>query len=161
MTKAAYLEWFTEVLRPTEPTFRLVPHEKIDFKLTERSFSIGQLLGHIPASLSFFAGVISNNEPPLKSMREIMVANRRQDSLTVEEGVQSLRKGIASFERAVGQLTEPQFQSALLDTPQKGRTPYWRYCAFAVEHHIHHLMELHINLRVLGIDVNTKTLYDA
>lgn len=159
MTKAQYLTWFEEVLQPTEPTFRLVPPDKLDFRLTERGFTIGQLLGHIPASLRFFSIVLNNEEPPLKSMREILVANRRQSSATVEDGVRYLTSATAAFKKAVDKLTENQFQNESLDTPQKGRIPYWRYCAFAIEHHVHHLMELHLSLKVLGVDVNTKTLY--
>jgi uncharacterized damage-inducible protein DinB len=159
MTKVEYLAWFTEVLQPTEPTFRLIPHDKVDFKLTERSFSLGQLLGHIPGSLAFFAKVVNNEELPFKSMREIMVANRRQPSVGVDEGIRFLQSSVSTFENAVGRLSDDQFQSALLDTPQKGRVSYWRYCAFALEHHIHHLMEMHVCLRVLGVDVNTKSLY--
>jgi uncharacterized damage-inducible protein DinB len=159
MTKAQYLAWFDEVLQPTEPTFRLVPPDKVDFKLTEKSFTIGQLLSHIPGALSFFAKVMNQEELPFKSLREIMVANRRHPSANVEEGIHFLELSVASFKRALERLTEEQFQTAELDTPQKGRVAYWRYCAFALEHHIHHLMELHICLRSLGVEVNTKSLY--
>jgi len=77
----------------------------------------------------------------------------------VEEAVADMRRATARFKEAVNALQENQFQHDELDTPQKGRVPYWRYCTFALEHHIHHLMELHLNLKVLGIAVNTKTLY--
>jgi uncharacterized damage-inducible protein DinB len=159
MTKAQYLSWFDEVLQPTEPTFRRVPSDKLEFRLTERGFTVGQLLSHIPASLRFFSIVLNNEEPPLKSMREILVANRRQGSATVEEGVRYLTSATHAFKQSVEKLTEDQFQNDLLDTPQKGRVHYWRYCAFAIEHHIHHLMELHLSLKVLGVDVNTQSLY--
>lgn len=159
MTKAQYLSWFDEVVDPTETVFRLIPAEKLQWKLTETSFSIGQLLRHIPAALEFFAKVLKGEDLPVRSMREIMVANRHQESATVEEAVRQMRSVVPMFKAAVEALDEDQFQNAMLDTPQKGRTFYWRYCAFALEHHIHHLMELHLNLKVLGVRVNTRTLY--
>jgi len=159
MTKEQYLTWFDEVLQPTEPTFLRVPPEKLDFKLTERSFSIGQLVSHIPASLSFMAKVIRREELPQKSLRGILLSNRHQSSASVEEGVKRLKAATSEFKDAVGALTEDRFQYELLDTPQRGRVHYWRYCAFVLEHHIHHLMELHLCLKVLGVRVNTITLY--
>jgi len=159
MTVQQYLSWFDEVLAPTEHMFRLVPSDKLDWKLTDNSFTLGQLLSHIPRGLSFIATVINGDEWPLKSLREIFVANRRQPSSTVDEAVASLTSEVSAFKGVVGRLGEEKFQNGMLDTPQKGRVPYWRYCAFALEHHIHHLMELHISLKVLGVKVNTGTLY--
>jgi hypothetical protein len=88
-----------------------------------------------------------------------MVANRTHPSSTVEEAVARLGLATTAFKNAVDALSEEKFRNEMLDTPQKGRVFYWRYCAFALEHHIHHVMELHLNLKVLGVKVNTKTLY--
>lgn len=159
MTKAQYISWFDEVVKPTEAIFSRVPADKLDWKLTEHSFALGQLLGHIPLSLGFFAMVISREDLPYTTMREIMVANRNQRSFTIEEAIARLNTSVVQFKSAVERLGEEQFQNEMLDTPQRGRMYYWRYCAFALEHHIHHLMELHLNLKVLGVDVNTKSLY--
>ncbi len=159
MTKAQYLSWFDEVTGPTESIFRLVSPDKLDWKLTGESFTLGQQLRHMPGALAFFVRVINNEEWPAKSLREIMVANRSHPSSTVEEAVESLGRATAAFKNAVDALSEEKFHNEMLDTPQKGRVYYWRYCAFALEHHIHHVMELHLNLKVLGVKVNTKTLY--
>ena len=139
--------------------FRRVPSEKLDFRLTPTSFSLGQLLGHIPASISFMAKVIGHEELPLNSMREILVSNRRQPSASVEGAVAELQKATHAFKRAVENLSEEQFQNELIETPQLGSVLYWRCCAFALEHHIHHCMELHICLKMLTGGVNTRTLY--
>lgn len=159
MTKAQYLLWFDDVVRPTEPIFRRVPAEKLTWKLTESSFSVGQLLCHIPLALKFSAKVLNNEEVPLRSLREIFVANRNHRSTSVEQAIDELHAARERFVAAVHALSEEQFQAGVLDTPQMGRTHYWRYGAFVLEHHIHHLMELHLNLKVLGIPVDTKTLY--
>lgn len=159
MTKSEYLSWFDEVVQPTEAIFRLVPSDKLGFQLTSRSFTIGQLLRHIPASFSYMAKVINREELPYKSVREILVANRRHPSATVDEAIHALKHATDVFKHAILQLSEEQFPNGIIDTPQKGRVPYWRFGAFALEHHIHHLMELHLCLRILSVDVNTKTLY--
>ncbi len=160
MTKSEYLSWFDQVVMPTEPAFRRVPPDKIDFRLTDSSFSLGQLLAHISGSLGFHAKVVRrDNELPFKSLKEILVANRRHPSMNVDEAVIHLQDSTIAYKSAVGDLGDHDFLTGELDTPQLGRVLYWRYAAFVIEHHIHHLMELHLTLKILGVDVNTKTLY--
>jgi uncharacterized damage-inducible protein DinB len=159
MNAEQFLSWFQEVVRPTESMFREVPQSRLEWKLTPTSFSIGQLLSHIPRALWFNARVIDQADIPLKSLREILISNRRQPSFSVEEAISSLHSSITDFSSAVIRLGDDGFQNGMLDTPQLGRIPAWRFCFFAVEHHIHHLMELHIALKFIGVKVNTRTLY--
>jgi hypothetical protein len=154
-----YQQWFDEVVRPTAPMMQLIPPDSLEWKLTERSFTLGQLIDHIPKSLWYNTKVLRGEELPLKSMREIFVANRRQPSATVEAAVDSFSRHAGDFRQAVGELGDDRFLNGELDTPQLGRIPYWRFSAFVLEHHIHHLMELHLNLKVLGVGVHTGLLY--
>jgi hypothetical protein len=159
MTTAQYLSWFDEVLAPTEPMFRLVPGDKLTWKPTEHSFTVGQLIDHIPKSLAFNAKILRGDEWPLKSLREIRIINRRQGSSTVEEALVLFAAAKKTFKDAVGIVGDELFQHGEMDTPQRGKMPVWRFAAFALEHHIHHLMELHISLKSLGLNVDTLTLY--
>ena len=161
MTIEQFLTWFDEVVEPTERIIRLVPPESLEWRLTPTSFSLGQLIKHIPAALRFGATVLRGDKPPLKNMREILISNRRHARATVEESVLELRTSFEEFKASVRSLGEDRFQSGEIDTPQFGKTGCWRYATFMVEHHIHHLMELHLNLKVLGVKVHTGTLYWA
>jgi hypothetical protein len=160
MTISEYLGWFDEVLEPTEPMVRLVEASFLDWRPTERSFSVGQLIAHLPLALRFNAQVLRQEEG-LPTIREILVRNRRHPAASVDEALSMLRQGIAEFKGAVEQMTDGEFQTKIISTPQKGSIPVWRFGAFVLEHHIHHLMELHLSLRILGIPVNTRTLYSG
>jgi len=159
MTIRQYLAWFDEVLAPTEPMFLLVPPDKVNWKLTEGSFTIGQLINHMPRALWFMAKVINGEEHPYTSIQRILVSNRRQESSSPEEAVALLKTFTASYKEAIARLGDDRFQNGIVHTPQKGRIQYWRYAAFTLEHHIHHLMELHVSLKVLHVKVDTGTLY--
>ncbi len=158
MTIAGYLTWFDEVVAPTEPMIRLVEDRFLESKLTERSFTIGQLIAHLPRSLRFNTKVLQAKED-LPTMREILLSNRRHPTSTVEESVDLLNKSILLFKEAVNELDDDQFQKKIISTPQMGNVVVWRFCVFVIEHQIHHMMELHLSLKVLGLPVNTKTLY--
>jgi len=159
MTIQQYFSWFDDVIALTENTYRLVPAGKLDWKPTERSFTLGQLIEHMPRALSFNAKVIASEEWPLKSMREIFVANRHHPTATVEEALEHLETGAAAFKAAVMKIGDQRFQQEQVNTPQWGTLPIWRFAIFVLEHHLNHKMELHMSLRLLEVKVNTGTLY--
>ncbi len=159
MTLQQYIEWFDEVTDPTERLIGLVPPDRIGWKLTEDSFSLGQLIGHLGISLRFNGTVLAGEEPPLKSMRAILVANRRQSEASVETALEEFRIAKDRFRGIMNRGGEEWFQKGKVDTPQFGRRSVWRFAVFVLEHHIHHLMELHLCLKVLGVRVHTGTLY--
>ena len=73
MTLAQYLQWYDEVVGPTKRMMRMVPSDRLEWQLTPKSFSLGQLIAHIARSWKFGAIVMSGREAPLKNLREILV----------------------------------------------------------------------------------------
>jgi hypothetical protein len=158
MTTSDYLSWFDDVVAPTGPMFRLVRPEIMGWKPTERSFTVGQLLAHIPGSLVFNARILTQPKD-VPSLRQIFLSNRRHPTSTVDEAIGRLAEGTSLFHSEVGKINDRDFHLRIITTPQRGDIPVWRFCAFVLEHHIHHLMELHLALRILGLPVDTRTLY--
>ncbi|MDH4069387.1 MAG: DinB family protein [Ignavibacteria bacterium] len=158
MTLQDYLVWFDEVVGPTEPMIRLVDEDHLGWQLTERSFTLGQLIAHIPIAIQFNARVLLQ-EGGLPSLREIMVSNRRHVSVNADASIRTLGRATGLFKGNLLKLGDEAFQAKTITTPQKGEIPVWRFSAFVLEHHIHHLMELHLSLKVLGEKVHTGTLY--
>ena len=161
MTTQQYFFWFDDVLSTTKKMYHLIPLDKLDWKPVERAFTNGQLIEHMAQALAFNAKVIASEEWPLKSLREIFVSNRRQQSATVEEALEHLASGAASFKAAVARLGDEKFQHESVNTPQWGVLPVWRFAIFVLEHHLNHKMELHTNLRLLDCKVDTRTLYEV
>lgn len=159
MTIDEYFPWFDDALRTTEGMYRLVPADKLDWKPTENSFSLGQLIEHMPKAFWFNSKVIASEEWPLKSLREIFVSNRRQESAAVDEALVHLAESSHGFKQAIRNLGDEKFQHDQVNTPQWGILPIWRFAVFVLEHHLNHKMELHMYLKLLGVKVNTGTLY--
>jgi uncharacterized damage-inducible protein DinB len=159
MTTQEYFSWFNDVLRTTEGMYRLVPSDKLDWKPTENSFTLGQLVEHMPRAFWFNSKVIASEEWPLKSMREILVTNRRHPSASADEALVHLVLWSNEFKQAVQNLGDEKFQRADVNSPQWGTLPIWRFAVFVLEHHLNHKMELHMYLKLLGVTVNTKILY--
>jgi uncharacterized damage-inducible protein DinB len=159
MTLQDYLTYFEEIMKPTEELFRMIPEEKIDWKPTEHSFTLGQQIAHMSAAIGVYASGIARGEWGFKSMREIFVQNRYQPSITAEEAILLFKKNRSDFRKTLSALSEEEFANGEVDTPQLGRVPRWRIALLALEHHINHKAELFMSLKMLGVKVNTSHLY--
>lgn len=159
MTVPQYLAYFDEMMRPTASMFRLVPADGIDWKPTDNSFSLGQLMAHIALSLGFYGRGIAYGDWGVKSMREIFVRNRHTPAFSFEEAVQLLEENYKEFKQRIGTISEDDFNNGVVDSPQLGRAPRWRLAMLAVEHTVNHRAEMFMYLKLLGVKVNTGTLY--
>ncbi len=159
MTLQNYLSYFDQMMKPTEPMFRMVPPDKLDWKPTENSFTAGQLMAHMAIALERYGRGIARNDWGVKSLKEIFLANRRTPSMAIEEAVAALQKSYEEFRTLVGGLTQEEFDSGEIDTPQLGRVPRWRAAMLAVEHHVNHKAELFMYLKFMGERVHTGHLY--
>jgi hypothetical protein len=159
MTVQNYLSYCDDIIPPTEHLFLLIPSDKIEWKPSEDSFTLGQQIAHISGALSVYGRGIAMGDWGFRSMRERFVLNRRTPSVTVEKAIADLKTGHAEFRSLIGNLSEEEFNDAEIDSPQLGHAPRWRLAMLAIEHHINHKAELFMSLKQLGVNVNTGNLY--
>jgi uncharacterized damage-inducible protein DinB len=160
MTLLNYLSYFDELIQSTESLFRTVPPDKLDWKPTEKSFTIGQQMAHIVGAIEVYGRGLSAADWGFTSMRERFVQNRYTPSMSAEDAVTTLHKNAVDFRTRVGALTEEEFNSGEVDAPQFGKKmPRWRIAMLAVEHHNNHKTELFMYLKIIGMNVNTGHLY--
>jgi uncharacterized damage-inducible protein DinB len=159
MTLQNYLSYFDDVVRPTEQMFRLIPADRLEWKPTDNAFTLGQQIAHLSGALGVYAHGIAGGDWGFKSMRERFVQNRHTPTMQVEEAIHLLNENQAEFRRVVGALSEEDFSTGEVDSPQLGRVPRWRLAMLAVEHHINHKAEIFMYLKFMGIAVNTGNLY--
>lgn len=160
MTLPQYLSYVDEILAPTEPMFRLVPAEKVDWTPVPGTFTCGQLMAHIAGAVEVYANGIATGAWGFHSVRERLLMNRNSPSLSSDEAVKLLRTNSELFRELVGGLSEVEFQTGVISAPQLyGTAPRWRMAMFFIEHHLNHKAELFMYLRIVGVRVHTGTLY--
>lgn len=160
MTVHQYLTYCDYLFHSTEELFKIVPPDKMDWKPTENSFSVGQQMAHMAGALGVYARGITTGDWGFTSMRERFLQNRRTPELSVEEALKGLRENYEEFRRLVGSLSDEAFLREDVPSPQLGGTfPRWRVALLAVEHHLNHKAELFMYLKLLGVKVNSLHLY--
>lgn len=159
MTALQFVSYAEQMLAPTIPLFYLVPEDSIDWKPTENSFTCGQLMHHMAGSLRFNANGIGKNEWALPSIRHIFLANRREQSSTVEEAVALYKETSNEFFETFRQMSDEEFLGGIVNTPQFGPQEKWRHALFSVAHHLNHKTELFMYLKMMGVKVSSRELY--
>ena len=160
MTLPQYLSYVDDILKPTEPLFRLVPVDKIDWTPVPGTFTCGQLMAHTAGAVEVYAHGLTSGNWGFHSVRERLLMNRNTVTFTTDEAVKTLHANAELFRTMVGGLSETEFQTGLIPAPQLyGTAPRWRMALFFIEHHLNHKAELFMYLRVLGVKVHTGTLY--
>lgn len=160
MTLKDYLSYYDYLIKSTEILFQQVPPEKIDWKPTENSFTIGQQMAHLVGSIEVYAHGITTGEWGFKSMRERFLMNRHTPTVSVDEAIKLLHQNHAEFRRLVGGLSEEEFSRGEIDSPQLGGSfSRWRIGLLGIEHHLNHKAELFMYLKLLGVKVNSGHLY--
>lgn len=160
MTLQNYLSYIDYMVQTTDHLFRQIPADKIDWKPTESSFTIGQQLAHLVGALEVYAKGMTSGEWGFQTIRERFLQNRRTPSVSVDEAINLLHENHKKFKSIVGALREEEFQGGEIDTPQLGyKAPRWRIGMLAIEHHLNHKTELFMYLKMMGVKVNSAHLY--
>ena len=160
MTVRNYLEYVANLMPSTETVFRLVSPDKLEWKPTEDSFTLGQQMAHIGGALAVYGRGITSGEWGFSTVRQRLVENRYTPSVSVDEAIATLQSNHELFKQLVGALSEEQFNNETVTAPQfPTPVPRWRVAMLGVEHHINHKAELFMSLKVLGVKVHTGHLY--
>lgn len=161
MKVVEYLTFAKDVFNTTTPLFQLIPVDKINWKPIERSFTLGQQMNHICEALKFNADALAFNKWSVSSLKEIFVANRYLQEVTVEVGIENFKYSSEYFLNSVSTLTDSDFSENTIETPQWGKILKWRFGLFILEHHINHKAQIFDSLKLLNVSLNSANLYGS
>jgi uncharacterized damage-inducible protein DinB len=160
MTLENFLSYCDYLVKSTEILFQQVPPDKVDWKPTDGSFTIGQQMSHIAGAFEVYAHGITTGNWGFTSIRERFLKNRHQPTVSVEDAIKAMNDNHREFRRLVGALGDDEFNGGAIDTPQLGgKVPRWRIGMLFIEHHLYHKAELFMYLKLLGVKVNSGHLY--
>lgn len=159
MTRKDFLDYMEWVFRPCETLMKLAPDDRLDYSPAEGMFTLGQLLHHLAVSPGFYAQGLGTGDWRLRSMREILLSNRREKPVSGPEALEILQDSKRRVFEAIERLSDEDFQTKVIDSPMLGRQKIWRLGMQMAEHQLNHKEQLFLYLKLLGIRVHTGTLY--
>jgi len=160
MTKNDFYELVMEAYKPAEALIRMVPEDKLDWRPGPSYMSLGQLIDHLTESLGEgLRCAITDQWPFTPEQMEEGMKLENIPSCSVEKALEKLAKDKAILHEVLDSLSEEVFAQKHVSTPWAWQGKIEKLAVLFREHFTNHKMQLFLYLKLLGLPVNTSTLY--
>jgi hypothetical protein len=159
MTKNEYYEVVVENYRPAEKLIGLVPADKLDWRPGPTFMNFGQVLAHLSDGLGGGLEMALSGKWPSMEEMEAGMKPENLPSCNAQEALEKLEKDKKILRQVLDGLSEEDFTNKVLTVPWGWTAKMERLAIGFLGHFTNHKMQLFIYLKLIGLPVNTETLY--
>ncbi len=159
MTKNEFYEVVMDAYRPAATLMGMVPQDKLDWRPGPTLMSLGQLACHLADGLGIGLETTLSNKWPAGAEMEAAMKLENLPSCSVKESLDKLEKDKTILRKTLDSLSEAEFTNKVVTVPWGMSAKLERMAIAFLEHFINHKMQLFTYLKLLGLPVNTGTLY--
>jgi uncharacterized damage-inducible protein DinB len=161
MTKNEFYECVMGAYRPTETLMRMVPADKLDWRPKPNFMSLAQVICHLANGMAADLRYLFTGKWPFLSPEQMqeMMKLENLPSCSAEEALSKLEKDKTALREFLDSISEEDFTSKVVSTPWGMGGKMERMAVSFYEHFTNHKMQLFTYLKLLGLPVNTETLY--
>jgi hypothetical protein len=142
-----------DAFRPAESMIKMVPSDKMDWKPAQNFMTMGELLCHLGDGIGTMLACLVNNDWPQPEDQGGM------PSCNAEEALARLEKDKSRLRDVLSSMTDEEFAEKIATTPWGANGKLEKMALDFREHFTNHKMQLFTYLKLLGLPVNTQTLY--
>jgi len=160
-TKKDFTDQMKQTHAPLAAMIRMVPDGRIDWAPGKGFMTVGQLIRHISENWCIVRMLVKA-EWPFKSEQEMVEGMKLENipSCSKAEALALSEKDLAEAVQFIEvEISEKDFFSKMVTAPWGFKGEVWKGVLMACEHFLNHKMQLHLYLKLLGLPVNTGTLY--
>ena len=159
MKKNQFYDVVVEAYRPGAKLIGMAPTDRLDWRPGPTFMSLGQLICHVSDGLgSAFELLLSGKWPSGEEMEKGMKLENLP-SCGVQEALEKLEKDKEVLRKALAGVSEKDFANRVVTVPWGMKGTVERMSISFLEHFTNHKMQLFTYLKLLGLPVNTETLY--
>jgi uncharacterized damage-inducible protein DinB len=159
MDKAGFLSFFKGIHRPSAKLISLAPADKLGWRPADvNMMTLGQLLRHLADCPRHLATAARNAFPAAAEFARANDEALAKTAAPAEAG-QILEANHAEAVKAIESLSEADFQKQEIAVPWGPPSPMHQALLAMAMHQSNHKMQLFLYLKILGLPVNTMTLY--
>jgi hypothetical protein len=161
MTKNEFAEMVLQSVQPAEKLIAMVPADKLDWKPGPTFMSLGQVLCHLSDGLGGgLESVVSGKWPSTEEM-EAGMKLENMPSCGVQEALSRLEKDKMTLRTTLDGISEDDFTNRVVSVPWGWKAKFEIMSFGFLGHFNNHKMQLFTYLKLLGLPVNTESLYGA
>jgi len=161
MTKNEFYEVVMQSVRPAEKLISMVPTDKLDWRPGPTFMSTGQVIFHLSDGLGVgLETMLSGKWPPSEEMEAAMKLEN-MPSCSFQEALDRLAKDSRILRSTLDGITDADFTNRIVSVPWGWNAKLEIMAVHFLVHFSHHKMQLFSYLKLLGLPVNTESLYGA
>jgi hypothetical protein len=159
MTKDEFYDFAMQAYRPAETLIRLAPADKLDWRPAPNFMSLGQLICHLSEGLGDGLRLLVTGEWP--SMEEMDKGMRLENlpACSAAAGLARLEKDNVTLRDALAGIRSEDFAQKVVSVPWGAQGKIEKMALYFREHFTNHKQQLFTYLKLLGLPVDTTTLY--
>ena len=159
MTKNEFCEVVMQNYGPAQKLIGMVPADKLNWRPGPTFMSVGQLVCHLSDGLGGgFEMMVSGKWPSMEEMEEGMKLENLP-SCSAQEALDKLEKDKKVLRQVLHGMSEQDFTNKVFSVPWGWKAKSERMAIDFLGHFTNHKMQLFTYLKLLGLPVNTETLY--
>jgi uncharacterized damage-inducible protein DinB len=159
MTKNEFYEVVMENFRPAEKLIGMVPADKLNWQPGPTFMNLGQVICHLSDGLGGGLEMLLGGKwPSMEEMEEGMKLENLP-SCNLQEALDKLEKDKKVLRQVLDGLSEEDFTNKVVSVPWGWTGKMELMAVHFLEHFMNHKMQLFTYLKLLGLPVNTQTLY--
>jgi hypothetical protein len=157
--KDEFYQYALDSFRPAEAMLKMIPSDKLDWKPAPNFMSVGQLICHLGDGIGAELRMVINNSFPKPEEMAGLPELAKMPACNAQEALAKLDKDKATLHEILSIVTEEEFATKIVSVPWGWKSNLERMALDFREHFVNHKMQLFTYLKLLGLPVNTQTLY--
>jgi len=159
MTKSEFYDLVMAAYRPTEKMISMVPPDKLTWRPGPTFMSVGQVLCHLGTGMGEEFGMLLTGKWPSMAEMEQAMKLENMPSCGIQEALDKLAKDKTTLRTVLDGIPEADFAARIVSVPWGWEGKLEIMAINFLGHTLHHKMQLFTYLKLLGLPVNTETLY--
>ncbi len=156
MKKDDFVQYAMSAYKPAENMIKMVPADKLDWKPGPNFMTAGQLIYHLSGGIAGELRMCIENSWPKGEMSPTMTD---MPSCNSQEALAKLSQDQADLKQVLAGISEEDFATKTVSVPWGWKSTIEVMALNFRDHFQHHKMQLFLYLKLLGLPVNTETLY--
>jgi hypothetical protein len=159
MTKNEFSDLMLQSIAPAEKMIGMVPADKIDWKPGPAFMTTGQLLAHLSDGVGVGLGMLVSGKWPSMEEMESGMKLENLPSCGAAEALSKLENDKKALRETLDGLSEEDFTNLMVSVPWGWKSKFEIMSVNFLGHFNNHKMQLFTYLKLLGVPVNTESLY--
>jgi uncharacterized damage-inducible protein DinB len=161
VTRDEFYECVMDAYRPAKALIGMAPADKLEWRPGPNFMSVGQVICHLVDGMGGDLRCLFTGEWPTTSMEQMaeMMKLENRPSCGVAEALNKLENDKAVLREFLDGISEEDFAHKPVSTPWGMQGKMEPMSIAFLGHFLNHKMQLFIYLKLLGLPVDTGTLY--